>query len=78
MISDMEPQGLRMPVLIKRYVGQNARVIAFNRDPDFNTVDALMYMDVLDLPEATLQPVLEELKALNPLPGVEGVDQAQT
>ena len=63
MIADLEPQNLRFPVLIKKYVGQNAKVIAFNRDPEFNTVDALMYMDVSDLPQDTLKPVLEELEA---------------
>jgi len=63
LISDIEPSGLRFPVLIKKYAGQNAKVIAFNRDPEFNTVDALMYMDVSDLPQETLRPVLEELEA---------------
>ena len=63
LISDIEPRGLRFPVLLKKYAGQNAKVIAFNRDPEFNTVDALMYMDVSDLPQETLRPVLEELEA---------------
>lgn len=63
LIADIEPQNLRFPVLIKKYVGQNAKVVAFNRDPEFNTVDALMYMDVSDLPQDTLKPVLEELEA---------------
>jgi hypothetical protein len=63
LIADIEPHNLRFPVLIKKYVGQNAKVIAFNRDPEFNTVDALMYMDVSDLPQDTLKPVLEELEA---------------
>lgn len=63
LIADIEPQNLRFPVLIKKYVGQNAKVIAFNRDPEFNTVDALMYMDVSDLPQDTLKPVLDELEA---------------
>jgi putative hemolysin len=73
MIADMEPENLRMPVLIKKYIGQNAKVLAFNRDPAFNTVDALMYMDTRDLPQKTLEPVLEELGQM--LPGVEGVEQ---
>ena len=63
LIADIEPHNLRFPVLIKKYVGQNAKVIAFNRDPEFNTVDALMYMDVSELPQETLRPVLEELEA---------------
>lgn len=63
LIADIEPQNLRFPVLIKKYIGQNAKVIAFNRDPEFHTVDALMYMDVSDLPQETLKPVLDELEA---------------
>lgn len=74
MIADMEPENHRMPVLIKKYIGQNAKVLAFNRDPAFNTVDALMYMDTRDLPQKTLEPVLEELGQM--LPGIEGVEQA--
>ena len=75
MIADLEPGNSRLPVLIKKYIGQNAKVLGFNRDPEFNTVDALMYMDIKDLPEKTLAPVLEELTASLSLPGVEGVDQ---
>jgi len=75
MIGDLEPEGIRMPVLIKKYIGQNAKVLGFNRDPDFNSEDALMYMDIEDLPEKTVAPVLKELAEGLRLPGVEGVDQ---
>ncbi|NDA06560.1 MAG: GNAT family N-acetyltransferase [Flavobacteriia bacterium] len=75
MIADIEPENLRMPVLIKKYISQNAKVLAFNRDPAFNTVDALMYMDTRNLPQKTLEPVLEELGQM--LPRIEGVDQPE-
>ena len=75
MITDIEPENLRMPVLIKKYISQNAKVLAFNRDPAFNTVDALMYMDTRNLPQKTLEPVLEELGQM--LPRIEGVDQPE-
>jgi len=32
-IDDLEPSILKMPVLLKKYVKQNAKVIAFNIDP---------------------------------------------
>jgi hypothetical protein len=35
-----------------------------------------MYMDIEDLPEKTVAPVLQELAEGLRLPGVEGVDQA--
>ncbi|SNR38077.1 Putative hemolysin [Lutibacter agarilyticus] len=62
-IDELEP-GLRLPVLIKKYVKQNARLVAFNVDPKFNNaVDGLMYIRVSDIPESTVKPVLEEFQA---------------
>jgi hypothetical protein len=53
---------MRLPVLIKKYIKQNAKVIAFNVDPNFNdAIDGLMYIRISDLPESTIRPVLEEL-----------------
>ncbi len=63
-IDELEPGSLRIPVLIKKYVKQNARVVAFNVDPKFNnSVDGLMYIRVSDIPESTVKPVLEEFQA---------------
>ncbi|WP_299617964.1 lysophospholipid acyltransferase family protein [uncultured Tenacibaculum sp.] len=63
-IDELEPGTLRIPVLIKKYVKQNARLVAFNVDPKFNNaVDGLMYIKVADLPESTVKPVLEEFQA---------------
>ncbi len=63
-IDEIEPGSLRIPVLIKKYVKQNARLVAFNVDPKFNNaVDGLMYIKVSDIPESTVKPVLEEFQA---------------
>jgi len=63
-IDEIEPGELRLPVLIKKYIKQNARVIAFNVDPLFNnSVDGLMYIRIADLPESTVKPVMEEFQA---------------
>ncbi len=63
-IDEIEPGTLRLPVLIKKYIKQNARVIAFNVDPLFNNaVDGLMYIRIADLPESTVKPVMEEFQA---------------
>ncbi len=62
-IDDLEPSMLRMPVLLKKYIKQNAKVVAFNIDPLFNdVVDGLMYIKITDLPESTVKPVIEELQ----------------
>ena len=63
-IDEVEPGSLRMPVLIKKYIKQNAKVIAFNVDPLFNNaVDGLMYIRIADLPDSTVKPVMEEFQA---------------
>ncbi|HET8736846.1 MAG TPA: lysophospholipid acyltransferase family protein [Pricia sp.] len=64
MIDEVEPGSLRLPVLIKKYIKQNAKVVAFNVDPLFNNaVDGLMYIKISDLPESTVKPVMEEFQA---------------
>ncbi len=63
-INELEPGNLRLPVLIKKYIKQNARLVAFNVDPLFNnSVDGLMYIRISDIPESTMKPVMEEFTA---------------
>lgn len=63
LIEEVEPGSLRLPVLIKKYIKQNAKVIAFNVDPLFNNaIDGLMYIKISDLPESTVKPVMEEFQ----------------
>ncbi len=63
-IDEIEPGALRLPVLLKKYIKQNARLVAFNVDPLFNNaVDGLMYIKIEDLPESTVRPVMEEFQA---------------
>ncbi|UJF28851.1 lysophospholipid acyltransferase family protein [Kaistella sp. 97-N-M2] len=60
-IDDLEPE-MRLPVLIKKYIKQNAKVVSFNVDPSFNdAIDGLMYIRISELPESTIKPVLEEM-----------------
>ncbi|MDB2606729.1 lysophospholipid acyltransferase family protein [Zobellia sp.] len=64
LIDEVEPGNLRLPVLIKKYIKQNAKVVAFNVDPLFNNaIDGLMYIKIADLPESTVKPVMEEFQA---------------
>lgn len=63
-IDELEPGILRLPVLIKKYIKQNAKVVAFNVDPLFNNaVDGLMYIRIADIPQSTMKPVMEEFQA---------------
>lgn len=63
-IDELEPGSLRLPVLIKKYIKQNARLVAFNVDPLFNdAIDGLIYLRISDIPESTMKPVIEEYQA---------------
>jgi putative hemolysin len=54
LISDIEPDQSKIPVLLKKYLMQNAKIIAFNVDPKFNnSVDGLLVMTLRDVPEET-------------------------
>ena len=63
LIEEVEPGNLRLPVLIKKYIKQNAKVVAFNVDPLFNdAIDGLMYIKISEIPEETVRPVMEEFQ----------------
>lgn len=63
-IDEIEPGNLRLPVLLKKYVKQNAKLVGFNVDPKFNNaVDGLIFLRIADLPESTVRPVMEEFQA---------------
>ena len=62
-IDELEPGALRIPVLIKKYLKQNARLVAFNVDPKFNNaIDGLLYIRIQDIPDSTVKPVMEEFQ----------------
>lgn len=49
-VSDLD-NGYKIPVLLKKYLEINARIIGFNVDPDFNDcLDGLIMLDVYNIP----------------------------
>ena len=63
-IDELEPGSLRLPVLIKKYIKQNAKLVAFNVDPKFNNaIDGLIFLRISDIPKSTVGPVMEEFQA---------------
>lgn len=55
-ISDIEASGSAVPVLLKRYLSLNAKIIGFNRDPHFNdSLDGLVLLDLSKVPPATIE-----------------------
>lgn len=60
-LADIEPSHAVAPVLLKKYLLQNARILGFNRDPLFNdALDGLMLLDVNDLPAETVSGLQKE------------------
>jgi hypothetical protein len=60
-ISDIEPSSFVVPVLLRKYLHQNARIIGFNCDPLFNNaLDGLMILDFNNIPVETLENLQKE------------------
>jgi putative hemolysin len=60
-VDEMENGRLGLPPLVKHYTRLGARVLAFNRDPDFNdTVDALILLDLRQAPALLLKRYLDK------------------
>lgn len=53
--------GTKIPVLYKKYIDLNARMLGFNIDPDFNNcLDTLMLLDVANIPAEFIQTLLKD------------------
>ncbi len=56
LIEGIEPKHMGVPVLLRQYIKQNARFLAFNRDPNFSDcIDGFMLLDVKKLPAETIE-----------------------
>lgn len=63
LIKDIEQQGYRMPVLLKKYIKLNGKIIGFNLDPKFNdALDGLLILDINDVPYDTIASLSKELQ----------------
>jgi putative hemolysin len=57
-ISAIEPGQLKIPVLLKKYLKQNAKIIGFNVDPSFNNcLDGFMVLDFKTIEFNALQEI---------------------
>lgn len=60
-INELET-GLKMPVLLKKYLSLNARIIGFNVDPLFNNcIDGLMILDLFNVPQEVVKSFSKEM-----------------
>jgi putative hemolysin len=60
-IGDQDELNSGLPVLLKKYIKLNAKIIAFNVDPKFNhCLDGLIVLDVNDVPKNTIEALSKE------------------
>ena len=60
-IGDVDELNTGLPVLLKKYIKLNAKIIGFNVDPKFNNcLDGLILLDVYDVPKTTIESLSKE------------------
>jgi len=60
-IGDMDELNSGLPVLLKKYIKLNAKIIGFNVDPKFNNcLDGLIVLDVCNVPKNTIESLSKE------------------
>lgn len=61
-IQDIESDEFRMPVLLKKYIKLNGKIIGFNVDPKFNNaLDGLLILDLFQVPIDTITSLSKEI-----------------
>lgn len=66
LIEDIEPANFKLPVLLKKYIKLNAKIIGFNIDPKFNdALDGLILLDLFNVPVETIKSLSKELEDKN-------------
>lgn len=64
LIRDIEGDMSSIPVLVKKYLQLNGKILGFNVDPDFNNaLDALLLLDLSGIPYESIEMVSRELKS---------------
>ena len=62
MVGDIEPSSDKLPILLKKYISLNAKIIGFNIDPKFNMcLDGLLILDIFDVPMKTIESLSKEI-----------------
>ncbi|MFP4555915.1 MAG: GNAT family N-acyltransferase [Bacteroidales bacterium] len=61
-IKDIENKEFRMPILLKKYIKLNGKIIGFNVDPKFNNaLDGLLILDLFQVPIETIESLSKEI-----------------
>lgn len=62
-IADYEITSDKLPVLLKKYISLNAKIVGFNIDPNFNDcLDGLLVLDLFDVPMNVIESLSKEIQ----------------
>jgi putative hemolysin len=62
-IRDVDFEDSGMPILLKKYLSLNGKIIAFNLDQKFNdALDGLLVLDLMDVPQQVIASLSKELE----------------
>jgi putative hemolysin len=60
-IGDVDEINSGLPILLKKYIKLNAKIIGFNVDPNFNNcLDGLIVLDLFNVPAGTIESLSKE------------------
>jgi len=61
-IGDVDEMNSGLPVLLKKYIKLNAKIVGFNVDPKFNnSLDGFIVLDIFDIPTNTIESFSKEI-----------------
>jgi putative hemolysin len=62
LISEVETRNMKVPVLLRQYIGLNAKIISFNIDPKFaDCLDGFLVLDLEKVPQDMLEKIGKNL-----------------
>jgi len=62
LIGDIDKVNNGIPVLLKKYLSLNAKILSFNVDPHFNNcLDGLIILDIFEVPQNTIESLSKEV-----------------
>ena len=63
LIAEIEPNHFKTPILIKKYIKQNAKFIGFNIDPKFSfALDGFLVLNIKDLDSKMINNLSKEIE----------------